>query len=127
MLETVSILNTTKGKLPSLPFATFKNKILGNTYELSIVFVGEKFIQKLNKTYRKINKPTDILSFSLSKSAGEIFFCKKVADKKSKEFERKKNNFYQFLFVHGMVHLRGLDHGRNMEALEKKYRKIFKI
>ena len=122
-----SIINETKGKLPSLPFVDIKNKILGKKYELSLVFVGEKIIHKLNKTYRKVDRPTDILSFPLDNISGEIFICKKIATVKARDFERKLNNYLVFLFIHGCVHLLGYNHGDKMEKIEAKFRKIFKI
>ncbi len=127
MQNTFSITNETKGKLPGLPIVLYKNKILGKKYDLSLVFVGEKKIRELNKKYRKINKPTDILSFSLSKNSGEIFMCREIAKIQAKEFERSYNNFFPFLLIHGMVHLSGYDHGNKMEKEEIKYRKYFKI
>ncbi len=127
MEKNFSITNTTKGSLPRLPFELFKNKVLGKKYNLSLVFVGEKKIQMMNRQYRKINKPTDILSFSISKNSGEIFICEKSAMRKSKEFEMTYATFLPFLFIHGLVHLLGYDHGDKMEAQEIKYRKYFKI
>ena len=127
MQENFSITNTTKGSLPRLPFELFKNKILGKKYDLSLVFVGEKKIQILNYKYRKINKSTDILSFSISKNSGEIFICEKSALKKAKEFEMSYKTFLPFLFIHGLVHLLGYDHGNTMEKKELIYRKYFKI
>lgn len=125
--EKFTIINKTKGRLPSLPFLLYKNKILGKTYELDLVFIGEKKIKILNKKYRNIDKPTDILAFPISKGAGEMFICQKWALKKSKEFERNYKNFLAFLFIHGAVHLLGFDHGNKMETEEKKYRAYFKI
>ena len=127
MSENFSLTHTTKGKLPSLPFVLFKNKVLGKKYDLSVVFVGEKKIHSLNREYRKINSPTDILSFSLSKNSGEIFICEKAAKRKAKEFEMTYGAFLPFLFIHGLVHLLGYDHGNAMENKEKIYRKYFKI
>lgn len=127
MKENFSITNETKGSLPRLPFENIKEKILGKKYELSLIFVTEKKITALNKTYRNINKPTDILSFPISKNLGEIFICQKYSIKKAKEFEREYNNFIAFLFIHGCVHLQGYDHGNKMEKEEIKYRKYFKI
>ena len=127
MEEKVSVINNTKGKIPRLPFVIYKNKILGKNYNLSIVFVGEKKIHSLNKIYRKVDSPTDILSFSLDKSSGELFICQKLARKKAKEFERDYNNFIPFLLIHSMVHLLGYDHGNKMEKEEMKYRKYFNI
>ncbi len=125
--NTFSIFNETKGKLPSLPFEQIKNKILGYEYELNLIFVDEKKIHSLNKTYRKIDSPTDILSFPIAKNSGEIFICPKIAKNKAKDFERNFNNFITFLFVHGNVHLLGYEHGDKMEAVETKFRKFFKI
>ena len=127
MEEKFSLTNTTKGKLPSLPFVLYKNKILGKEYSLSLVFVGEKAIHALNKKYRKIDSSTDILSFPFDKNSGEIFICHKIAEKKAKDFERKYDNFIAFLFIHGCAHLLGYDHGNKMEKIEEKYRKIFKV
>ncbi len=125
--EKFSIINETRGKLPSLPFDKIKNKILGKKYELDLVLVNEKKIHALNKTYRHVDSPTDILSFPLEKNSGEIFICEKIAKKKSKDFEREYNNFLTFLFIHGCVHLLGNKHGKKMEAIETKFRKLFKI
>lgn len=127
MENNFSLINETKGKLPSLPFEQIKNKIIGKKYELDLIFVSDKKIHALNKTYRNVDSPTDILSFPLSKNAGEIFICEKISKKMSKDFERKYDNFIAFLFIHGCVHLLGYDHGNKMETLEKKYRKYFRV
>ena len=121
------LINETKGRLLSLPFEKIKNKILGNKYELDLVFVNEKKIHALNKTYRKVDSPTDILSFPIDKNSGEIFICEKIAQKKAKDFEREFENFIAFIFIHGCVHLLGLDHGKKMETVEAKFRKFFRI
>lgn len=125
--EDFSIVNKTKGKLPSLPFVQFKEKVLGKKYELNLTFVGKKKIHSLNKIYRKVDSPTDILSFPLDKESGEIFICQEIAKKKAPKFDRDYNNFLQFLFIHGLIHLKGYDHGDEMEKEEIKYRKYFKI
>jgi len=125
--ESFSIINMTKGKLPSLPFLKMKEKILGKNYSLSLNFVGVKTIKTLNSSYRKVYKPTDILSFPLLKKEGEIFICPQIAKIKAVEFHRDEKNFTAFLFIHGLVHLSGYDHGEKMEAVENKYRKYFHI
>ena len=108
-------------------FELIKKAVLGSKYELSFVYISAKKIQELNKTYRKINKPTDILSFPLSKTSGEIFICKTESKKMMKEFGRTYNNFLTFLFIHGLVHLKGYDHGPIMEKIEVKFRKKFGV
>ena len=124
---TFNLTNTTKAKLPSLAFVDMKNSILGKKYELSLIIVSKKEIQKLNKKYREINKPTDILSFPLSDDFGEIYINIEMTKIEAKKFNRKYENFLAFLFIHGLVHLKGFDHGSTMESIEARFRKQFGI
>ena len=125
--EKFSIINKTKGRLPSLSFVLMKEKVLGKDYDLSLVFIDEKEIHELNKTHRKVDSATDILSFPLDEKSGEIFICLSKTKEMAKEFDREYKNFLAFLFIHGLVHLLGFDHGDKMEKEEEKYRKIFNI
>jgi len=127
MNENFSITATTKGKLPRLPLLPIKEQVLGKTYSLSLVFIGKRRMQNLNRTYRHIDKPTDILSFPLSDTVGEIYICAEMADKKALLHGRTSRNYLLFLFLHGLVHLSGYDHGDAMEKKEKKIRKMFNI
>ncbi len=108
-------------------FEEIKKTVLGSKYDLSLVFIGPKKIRELNKTYRNIDKATDILSFPLSKTSGEMFICKSETKKMAKGFERTYENFLIYLFIHGCVHLLGYDHGPAMDKLEEKFRKKFKV
>jgi len=121
MQDSFSLINKTKCKLPSLPFNVIKNDILGKTYSLSLAFVGPKQSQKFNKEYRKINKPTNILSFSFSKTEGEIIICPSLVKTQIKNFNRTFRELLGFLVIHGMLHLKGMQHSSRMEVLEKKY------
>lgn len=123
----ISIINKTKGKLPSLPFEDIKNQALGKKYELSMVFVGDTVSRRLNNEYRGKDKPTNILSFPLSENEGEIFINYKLAEKQAKKFERKLSDFIGFLFIHGLMHLKGYDHGEEMEKKESVIRKKFNL
>ena len=71
-LNEFSIINKTKVKIPSLPFAILAEDILGKNYSLSIAFVDEKKSKEINTTYRGKNKSTNILSFVLSKSCSNV-------------------------------------------------------
>lgn len=119
--ENLSVINQTKCKLPSLPFSDIKRDILKNNYNLSIVFVTEKISQEFNKKYRKKNKPTNILSFCLSKTEGEILICPNVVKTQLKDFDRNLRELLGFLVIHGMLHLKGMEHSDKMERAEKKY------
>ena len=116
-----SLINITKGKLPSLPFVQIKDDILGQDYNLSIAFVGEAKSKELNKRYRNKDKSTNILSFALSKNAGELVLCPNVIKKEYKNFDRKLPEFIGFLVIHGMLHLKGFEHSSKMERAEQKY------
>ncbi len=122
-----SLLNKTKYPTPKIPFEEIKNSVLGQAYELSLVFVLEKESHALNLQYRQKDKPTNILSFPLDKETGEIFICLPYAKKEAPSFEREFTNYIAFLFIHGLIHLKGLDHGSIMEAEEEKIRKLFAI
>ena len=123
----LSITNTTKGKLPSLPFAKMAEAVLGNEYDCSLVVVSSKKSRELNRVYRKKDNSTNILSFPLDENEGEIFLDLKKSQMDSVLFDRSYANFIGFLFIHGLFHLKGHIHGTKMENAEKKVRAIFKI
>lgn len=123
--EFFTILNKTKGKLPRLPFVSIKNQILGKKYELSLVFLKKEEQRKINHIYRKINKTTNILSFVLSENSGEITFDPVKIKKDAILFNMTSRQFFVFLFIHGLLHLKGYEHGNEMELQEDKYFKIF--
>lgn len=133
MLENFSITNKTKGALPSVPFAKIKDAGLGKDYSLSLVFVGERRSRKLNNSYRAKDKSTNVLSFTLDKKTpacagmGEIFITPAVVKRQTKKFGRNFQNLVAFLFIHGLMHLKGYDHGSTMERAEEILRKKFRI
>lgn len=99
-------------------------------YTAKIIFTGSKNIKFLNKTYRKINKVTDVLSFAEldldknfpalkeTKSLGEIYI--------NYDWIKRDHNPTKLaikLLLHGYLHLLGYDHEKDrgeMEKLEKK-------
>ncbi|MFA6520486.1 MAG: rRNA maturation RNase YbeY [Candidatus Paceibacterota bacterium] len=102
-------------------FSKIKNDILGKDYSLSIAFVSEKKSRELNKKYRKKDRATNVLSFALRKNEGELVLCKAVIKKEARDFGKTFAQFLGFLVIHGMLHLKGYDHGKKMERLEEKY------
>ncbi len=122
-----SIQNTTKDTLPRVSFVEMKEAVLGKKYELSVVFVDIDHMTALNLQYRKLNKPTDILSFPISVTEGEIFINLEETKKEALKFDREYENFLAFLFIHGLTHLKGFDHSSTMEDEEEKIRKQFSI
>ena len=106
-------------------FEKIKDDILGRKYELSIALVSAKESQKLNKKYRKKDKPTNVLSFALTENSGELILCPEVISKELKKFNRSFDELLGFLVIHGMLHLKGLEHSSTMERTEEKYDKKY--
>ncbi|PLX25691.1 rRNA maturation RNase YbeY [Candidatus Parcubacteria bacterium] len=80
--------------------------------QISIALVLPKEIKKLNKVYRRKDKVTDVLSFSLDSKdiLGEIIICLSQAKKQAKEKKQSIKSELQLLTVHGTLHLLGYDH-----------------
>lgn len=115
------ILSIHKGKLPNLPFLELKNDILGEGFELSVNFVDQKTAQKLNKQHRQKDYIPNTLSFPYSKSSGEIFLQLETIYAQASEFEMTKEKYLLYIYIHSILHIKGLDHGKKMEDLEKKF------
>ena len=123
----LEITNTTKGKLPRLPFLKLKEKVLGKTYELSVVFTDNATTKNLNRIYRKKDKPANVLAFPLSKNRGEIFLSIKEIKKSALMFGRKSDVLIGLFFIHAILHLKGLSHGSTMERIEERIQKAFRV
>lgn len=114
----IHISNVTKEKVPvgRAFFVKMVPTVLGEEYELNLVFVSPKRSHFLNKKYRKRDHPTDILSFEYEKNLGEIYIDLKTAKKKSVLFGKTYKDYVKYLFIHGLCHLKGMVHGSRMES-----------
>lgn len=117
--------NLTKKKVPKVPFSDIKNYILGTKYELSLVFVGDALSKKLNSTYHGKKGIANILSFPYSKKDGEIFIHLGKTEKEAKNFGHTYTEHLTFLVIHGLLHLKGMDHSAKMESEEQRILKHF--
>ncbi|MDD5165534.1 MAG: rRNA maturation RNase YbeY [Candidatus Pacebacteria bacterium] len=122
-----TLINETKEKIPHVEFEAIKNEILGADYVLNVIITTSEQIKKLNTIYRNKAHATDILSFPLSDTEGEIYISTKETREEAKKFDRTYENFFPFLFIHGCTHLKGHDHGAIMEGIEVKVRSKFGI
>lgn len=90
---------------------------------VSVTFVDVDFIHKLNKEYRSIDRPTDIISFAYLDDInekniksdyqidlGEMYICVDVAKQNATEYKSNLKKELCFLFIHGVLHLLGYDH-----------------
>lgn len=108
-------------------FSKIKKRLLGARYDMSFAFIGPTEMQRLNRTYRHNNKPTDMLAFPLDRDRGEIVMCKSVIARKAPIFDLTKREYTRFLFIHACLHLTGHTHGRIMEQLEDRWCRTFRI
>ena len=89
---------------------------------LVLVFISEKEMRKLNKTFRKKDSVTDILSFSGAgeDDLGELALCLSFIEKKSPE-DFSKTHWLYYLILHGILHLLGFDHKVDGPKAQKMY------
>ena len=120
------IISNASGRAYSrVPFLLIADALIGKRYDLSIVFVSPAKMRALNKKYRRKNGSTDVLSFALGKTSGELYFSMSDIKKKAPLFDMNPRDYLAYLTVHGLLHLTGLDHGRTMTRIEKRFEKRF--
>lgn len=88
-------------------------------HEMNIVFLTKEQIQEMNRTYRDIDKVTDVISFPDQEEdyIGDIFICLDRAKEQALDYGHSIEREIGFLAVHGYLHLLGYDH--HTEAEEK--------
>ncbi|MCR5308606.1 MAG: rRNA maturation RNase YbeY [Bacilli bacterium] len=101
-------------------------KVLNLSFEpvISVSFIDNEEIHKINKEYRKIDRPTDVISFAFLDNEdrekeyksgmpvilGDIYISLDKANEQAKEYGHSLKRELCFLFVHGLLHLLGYDH-----------------
>ena len=106
--------------------------------EISVAFVGDREMEKLNKVWRGKNKTTDVLSFTYEKYkrgskkplVGEIIISYPRAARQAKERKASTAEEIKMLLIHGALHLAGYDHERNLRQareMEKLQNKMVKL
>ena len=97
---------------------------------LSVTLSKENYIHRINKEYRKVDRPTDVLSFPMFEKneiplektgipdvLGDIIICVPIVEKQAIEYEHSFKRELAYMLVHGFYHLMGYDH---MQEDEKK-------
>ena len=137
-MNEVSIYNNTSEEFP---YDDIIEKVVNKALEkekikkasCSIIIVDNDYIHKLNKEYRGINRPTDVISFALEddktmvipdeiRLLGDIYISIDKAKEQAKEYGHSLERELCFLAVHGIYHLLGYDHEKE-EAAEIMFKK----
>lgn len=94
-----------------------------------MIYVNSEQIHEINRTYRKVDRPTDVISFALQDDLddafveedlyelGDIFINVDAIRQQAKEYGHSIRREACFLFCHGLLHLMGYDH---MNAEDEK-------
>lgn len=105
--------------------ATLDFEQYGNTCEVSVTFADDASIHELNKKFRGVDRPTDVLSFPLFDYEGEseeppvdelmgmlgdVVLSLETAARQAEEYGHSFAREVAFLTVHSMLHLLGYDH-----------------
>ena len=107
--------------------------------EVSLSIVDMETINRLNKEYRDVDRPTDVLSFPMDEEGydmegnpifllGDIVICLDVAETQAKDFGHSLEREMMYLICHSTLHLLGYDHiededKKEMRAKEKEVMK----
>ena len=102
-----------------LEFAMEKENLENTSF--SVIFIDNKYIHELNKTYRGIDRPTDVITFALedekdiingseNRMLGDVYISLEKAHSQAEEYGHSFKRELSFLAVHGFYHLLGYDH-----------------
>lgn len=93
---------------------------LSGLYEISVTFVRSRTIHAINRDYRGIDRPTDVISFAINdepelletdeKDLGDLFINIDYAARQAREYGHSLRREMGFLFTHGLLHCLGYDH-----------------
>lgn len=126
-MENVEIFNETEEEIkdleilkPLLEHARKVENLEDTELEFSVIIVDNKRIHEINKEYRGIDRPTDVISFALEDNEeiefdhyrvlGDIYISIDKVREQAKEYGHSEKRELAFLTVHGFLHLLGYDH-----------------
>ena len=114
-------VNTFQDLFDTIAASAEKRLDLPQDYELIVTFVRSRTIHTINKDYRGIDRPTDVISFAIRddmddemmegmNDLGDIFINIEYAAKQARQYGHSYDREIAFLFTHGMLHCLGYDH-----------------
>lgn len=98
--------------------------------EIELIITNNSEIQEINKAYRAIDKPTDVLSFPYEEMPmsplGSIVISEEFVKEKATELGHTISNEMTLLFIHGLLHLLGFDHEVDKGEMRDKEESLIK-
>ncbi len=95
----------------------------GAKAEVAIAVIDEEAMRELNKTYRNIDKSTNVLAFPAQMDPvdgivhlGDIVMCSQIIEAEALEQGKKSAAHWAHMVIHGMLHLQGYDHEHSLDA-----------
>lgn len=132
-MRNIGIFNETQEKVENLevlePLLTYALEVENvDNLEFNVIIINNEEIHKINKEYRGIDRPTDVISFALEdykdikyendyRVLGDIYISIDKVKEQAKEYGHSEKRELAFLTVHGLLHLLGYDH---MEKEDEK-------
>lgn len=104
----------------------YKDLKLSDKMIISVVLMNNEMIHELNKTYRDIDKPTDVLSFENDSDLyeiGDVFISIDKIQEQAKDLNHSFEYELAYIATHGFLHCLGYDHildEDNIEMTEKQ-------
>jgi probable rRNA maturation factor len=96
--------------------------------DIELIVCDNQSIQEINKTYRKIDKATDVLSFPYDNIPilGSIIINNDFVQKMAKELKHTAQDEFILLFIHGLLHILGYDHEIDIGQMREKEEELIK-
>ncbi len=98
--------------------------------EVSVLLTTDAAVQELNKTFRRKNKPTDVLSFPAAplpgetQLAGDLAISIDTAARQAAEYGHTLLLEVKILLLHGLLHLAGFDHEQDTGQMRRREQKL---
>ncbi len=118
--QKVSVSNEQEGLVMKTVNMVLEEEDSGKESEVSVVFVDDVRMQELNKQYRGVGRPTDVLSFAMTEGEdfpggeeellGDVVISLETAVNQAEEYGHSVDREVAYLTVHGVLHLLGYDH-----------------
>jgi len=115
-------------------FAGKAQRAVGLAGEVTIFITTSRELHRMNRQYRNVDRPTDILSFELpskqARMAGDLAISAEIAAANAAELGHSTETELKILILHGLLHLAGYDHESDsgeMQAREAELRQRLKL